>query len=54
MSALETFSKTGFHATLVQKKEDTKPYLDIANYLERSAKPNWELSVFKRTDSQTV
>lgn len=30
MSALETFSQTGFNAALVQKKEDTKPYLDMA------------------------
>ena len=28
MSALETFSQTGFNAALVQKKKDTKPYLD--------------------------
>jgi len=28
MSALETFSQTGFNAALIQKKEDTKPYLD--------------------------
>jgi lipopolysaccharide exporter len=30
MSALETFSQTGFNAALIQKKEDTKPYLDTA------------------------
>jgi lipopolysaccharide exporter len=30
MSALETFSETGFDAALVQKKEDTKSYLDTA------------------------
>lgn len=30
MSALETFSQTGFHAALVQKKQDTRPYLDTA------------------------
>lgn len=30
VSALETFSQTGFNAALVQKKEDTKPYLDTA------------------------
>jgi len=30
MSALETFSQTGFNAALIQKKEDTKSYLDTA------------------------
>lgn len=30
MSALETFSQTGFNQALIQKKEDTKPYLDTA------------------------
>ena len=30
MSALETFSQTGFQAALIQKKEDIKPYLDTA------------------------
>lgn len=30
MSALETFSQTGFQPALVQKKEDIKPYLDTA------------------------
>lgn len=30
MSALETFSQTGFNAALIQKKEDTKAYLDMA------------------------
>jgi len=30
MSALETFSQTGFNTALIQKKGDTKPYLDTA------------------------
>jgi len=30
MSALETFSQTGFSAALIQKNEDIKPYLDTA------------------------
>ena len=30
MAILETFSTTGFHAALIQKKEDIKSYLDIA------------------------
>jgi O-antigen/teichoic acid export membrane protein len=30
ISTLETFSKTGFQAALVQKKADIKPYLDTA------------------------
>jgi O-antigen/teichoic acid export membrane protein len=30
LSALETFSQTGFDQALIQKKEDTKPYLDTA------------------------
>ena len=30
MSALSTFSQTGFNAALVQKKQDTKHYLDTA------------------------
>lgn len=30
MSALETFSQTGFNVALIQKKEDTQPYLDTA------------------------
>jgi O-antigen/teichoic acid export membrane protein len=30
MSALETFSQTGYSAALIQKKEDTRPYLDTA------------------------
>lgn len=30
MSALETFSQTGFNTALIQKKEDTKTYLDTA------------------------
>lgn len=30
MSALGTFSQTGFNAALIQKKEDIKPYLDTA------------------------
>jgi len=30
MSALETFSQTGFEAALIQKKEDIKDYLDTA------------------------
>lgn len=30
MSALETFSQTGFQAALIQKKEDIGPYLDTA------------------------
>ena len=30
MSALETFSQTGFSVALIQKKEDIKPYLDTA------------------------
>jgi lipopolysaccharide exporter len=30
MSALETFSQTGFNVALIQKKGDTKPYLDTA------------------------
>ena len=30
MSALETFSQTGFSAALIQKKKDTGPYLDTA------------------------
>jgi len=30
LSALETFSRTGFDQALIQKKEDTKPYLDTA------------------------
>jgi O-antigen/teichoic acid export membrane protein len=30
MSALGTFSQTGFSAALIQKKDDTKPYLDTA------------------------
>ncbi len=30
MSALETFSKTGFQEALIQKKEDIKSYLDAA------------------------
>jgi len=30
MSALGTFSQTGFSAALIRKKEDTKPYLDTA------------------------
>lgn len=30
MSALETFSQTGFSAALIQKKQDTKSYLDTA------------------------
>lgn len=30
MSALETFSLTGFNEALIQKKEDTKHYLDMA------------------------
>ena len=30
MATLETFSQTGFHAALIQKKEDIKSYLDAA------------------------
>jgi O-antigen/teichoic acid export membrane protein len=30
LSTLETFSQTGFDQALIQKKEDTKPYLDTA------------------------
>lgn len=30
LSALQTFSKTGFDLALIQKKEDTGPYLDTA------------------------
>lgn len=30
LSALETFSQTGFRQALIQKKEDIKPYLDTA------------------------
>jgi len=30
MAALQTFSQTGFHAALVQKKQDTEKYLDAA------------------------
>lgn len=30
MAALETFSQTGFHAALIQKKEDIKSHLDAA------------------------
>ncbi|MBE9593190.1 MAG: lipopolysaccharide biosynthesis protein, partial [Proteobacteria bacterium] len=30
MATLETFSQTGFHAALIQKKEDIKSYLDSA------------------------
>jgi len=30
LSALETFSRTGFEQALIQKKEDIKPYLDTA------------------------
>lgn len=30
MATLETFSQTGFQAALIQKKEDTKSYLDAA------------------------
>ena len=30
MSTLDTFSQTGFQASLIQKKEDIKPYLDSA------------------------
>ena len=30
MSALETFSQTGFHQALIQKKEDIQEYLDTA------------------------
>jgi len=30
LSALETFSQTGFNQALIQKKGDTKPYLDTA------------------------
>ncbi len=30
MATLETFSQTGFHAALIQKKDNTKTYLDAA------------------------
>lgn len=30
LSALETFTQTGFQAALIQRKEDVRPYLDTA------------------------
>ena len=37
ISTLDTFSQTGFHAALIQKKQDTSSYLDIA----------WTISVIR-------